>query len=326
MEIVVRKEFWPYKIPFTTSQWSINTCEVIYVEIRDGDYVGHGECMPCLHSGDSVEDTLSRIEKFSSLKLSEVTNSQLAALLPPSPARSALDCALWDLRAKKMKRRASELLGVKPLNFVESAYTISLDLPSRMELLARENAHLPLLKIKLGHSALDLERIKAIRAAAPNVKLIVDANCGWTFENLIAFTPILLDLGVELIEQPMVPSDDQKLDNWNGAIDLCADESCQGLESFNGLSPAYRFVNVKLEKAGGLTEALRLTKAAFSANRKIFIGSMGGTSLAMAPSMMLTEFATYVDLDGPMLLTNDRLPSIWGGASRMYLPQPALWG
>ena len=254
-----------------------------------------------------------------------LTRDGLLEALPPGAARNALDCALWDLEAKRAGRPAWALAGLEAPQPCITAVTLSLDTPENMGRAAARHAHLPLLKLKVTGEG-DAERIGAVRENAPGARLIVDANEGWTPPMLDDLLPALAALGVEMVEQPLPAAKDAALEGRQLAIPLCADESCHTRADLPRLKGRYPMVNIKLDKTGGLTEALALAKEAQAMGIRIMVGSMVGTSLAMAPAALLAGFADYVDLDGPFLLARDRTPGLRYDGAVMSPPEPTLWG
>jgi len=249
----------------------------------------------------------------------------LQAALPPGAARNAVDAAFWDLEAKTSGKSVSRLAGIEPPRPVVTAYTLSLGEPDAMGRAAAEHAGRPLLKLKLTGEG-DLERVRAVRSAAPASRLIVDANEGWNAEHFERYAPVLAELGVALIEQPMPAGHDDALAEVPHPVPICADESCHTTEDIDALVGKYEVVNVKLDKTGGLTEALSLVRAARARGFRLMVGCMVGTSLAMAPACFLAQDSEFVDLDGPLLLAKDRQPGLRYDGSTLYPPKPALWG
>jgi L-alanine-DL-glutamate epimerase-like enolase superfamily enzyme len=246
-------------------------------------------------------------------------------LLPAGPARNAIDCALWDLEAKRSGQRAWHNAGIALEQSLETAYTIGLDSAEIMGAKAAKYQHRALLKLKLGHQN-SLELVEAVRSQAPNSTLIVDANEAWTFEQLSELAEPLAALGVVLIEQPLPAGQDQALADYRGSVPLCADESCLDRNSLAAVKQRYSFINIKLDKTGGLTEALLLADEAKSLGLRIMVGCMTGTSLAMAPAMLIGSMAEFCDLDGPLLLAEDRSPGLVYHASNVHRPESATWG
>jgi len=251
---------------------------------------------------------------------------RLQDLLPAGAARNALDCALWDLESKRSGKRVWELANLPVVNRIETSFTVSLGTPAAMGDVAKAHANSPLLKLKLGGDAPDLARVRAVRQAAPAARLILDANESWSREHYCSITPALADLGVELIEQPFPAEKDKVLETLPHPIPLCADESCHTAADLPGLINRYEVVNLKLDKTGGLTEALFLAEQARERGVKLFIGCMVCTSLGIAPARILATAADYVDLDGPLLLAGDRHHGLSYQDGKIGLPAPELWG
>jgi L-Ala-D/L-Glu epimerase len=319
-------EAWPIAGSFTISRGSKTQADVVVIELSDGNHRGRGECTPYPRYGETASGVLEAIEALRQPLLDGLDRAGLQRLLPGGAARNGLDCAFWDLEAKQSGRPAHALAGLPAPGPVNTAYTISLGTPDAMAQAARAAATRPLLKIKLGSGDEDPARIRAIRNAVPAVELIVDANEGWTPENLAANLAACADVGVTLIEQPLPAADDSALAAVAHPIPICADESVHDRATLARLKGKYEAVNIKLDKAGGLTEALALAEEATRLGFEIMIGSMVATSLAVAPAMLLAQRARVVDLDGPLLLAKDRPDGLRFEGSRMYPPEPALWG
>ncbi|MFP6687914.1 MAG: N-acetyl-D-Glu racemase DgcA, partial [Alphaproteobacteria bacterium] len=254
-----------------------------------------------------------------------LSRAALQDALPAGAARNALDCALWDLEAKQSGKRAWEVAGIEPPPPVTSAMTLSLDTPESMAEASRAAAHLPLLKLKVTGEG-DLERVTAVGDGAPNSRLIVDANEGWRPEMLDSLLPALVELGVEMVEQPLPAESDDALLGREFAIPVCADEACHTRADLDRLQGRYSMINVKLDKCGGLSEALALVREARARGFRVMVGCMVGSSLAMAPAMLLTPFADYVDLDGPLLLARDCEPGLRYDGTTVHPPEAGLWG
>ena len=323
--LAVRAESWPIRGAFTISRGSKTEARVVVVEIADGDAIGRGECVPYPRYGETVPQVLAQIERLAAAVADGLDRERLQHALPAGAARNALDCALWDLEAKRARVPVWRLAGLSEPAPVVTALTISLGAPEAMAAAARANADRPLLKLKLGGDAV-VESVRAVREAAPGARLIVDANEAWTPELLAEAAPALARLGVEMIEQPLPAAGDAALAGLDHPLPVCADESCHDTATLAGLEGRYDMVNVKLDKAGGLTEALRLAAAAADAGFEIMAGCMIGTSLAMAPATLLGGRARFVDLDGPLILARDRDPGIVYRGSVMEPPPAALWG
>ncbi len=321
--IEAREEIWPLKEVFRISRGSRTEAQVVVVTVSDGEHVGRGEGVPIKRYGQSAESVLAQID---SIKGERTLNRQvLQELLPAGAARNALDCALWDLEAKRAGKRAWELADLPLGDEVETSFTISLDTPGKMAAAAAAAADLPILKLKLGGDNLDLQRVEAVRKTAPNARLIIDANESWSPEHYRKIVRTLKELGVELIEQPFPADADEALETLNHPIPICADESCHTTVDLPRLKHRYEVINVKLDKTGGLTEALRLCQRARESGFKLLIGCMVGTSLSMAPARLLASTAEWVDLDGPLLLTRDRDDAI-PYENGIGIPPRELWG
>ncbi len=322
--LTVGSESWPLRGAFTISRGSKTSADVVVVEIAAGGAVGRGECVPYPRYGESPRSTARQIVALRGESEDGLSRAELQSRLPAGAARNAIDAALWDLEAKRSGTPAWKLAGLAQPAPLVSAYTLSLDTPARMAAAAAA-AHRPLLKLKLGGED-DVERVRAVRMSAPDSRLIVDANEAWTPEILANAAPALAALGVELIEQPLPAGEDGALAALERPIPVCADESCHGEASLDGLAGRYEFVNIKLDKTGGLTAALALAAEARARGFGIMLGCMLGTSLGMAPAALMGAMAAYVDLDGPSLLDRDREPGIRYEGSVMH-PSPAgLWG
>ncbi len=324
-ELSVSVERWPIRGGFTISRGSKREAVVVVVTIREGAFEGRGECVPYPRYGESVEGVVQAIEPCRPAIAQGLDRADLQALLPPGAARNALDCALWDLEAKISGRNAAELAGLPPLHAVGTAFTISLAAPEEMAARARDAASYPLLKLKLGGDG-DEERLVAVRQAVPNARLIADANETWRAPSLECLLVAAKAAGIELIEQPLPAGDDAFLEHIDRIVPLCADESVHDRASLAGIAKRYDAVNIKLDKTGGLTEALATAAEARRLELKIMAGCMVATSLAMAPALLLAQGADFVDLDGPLLLERDRVPGLAYNSGMVMPPPPALWG
>jgi L-Ala-D/L-Glu epimerase len=321
----VAVEPWPIREAFTISRGAKREAVVVVTLLSDGTHVGRGECVPYTRYGESVEDVVTAIAACADAFTVGVTRAELAGLLPAGAARNALDCALWDLEAKRAGRRAAELAGLGVLRPVLTAYTISLDTPEAMVAKAREASGYPLLKLKLGGAG-DAARLAAVRLAAPHVRLIADANEAWQPDETESLLALAAASGVELVEQPLPADNDDVLGQIERAVPVCADESAHDRGSLAKLAGRYDAVNIKLDKTGGLTEALRVAEEARAQGLKIMVGCMVATSLAIAPALLLAQDADWVDLDGPLLLARDRTPGLTYAGATVFPPEPALWG
>jgi L-alanine-DL-glutamate epimerase-like enolase superfamily enzyme len=320
-----RIERWPIAGSFTISRGSKTEAVVVVAEVRSGDHSGCGECVPYARYGETPDSTLAQIISLQEHVARGLDRATLQTLLPAGAARNALDCALLDLEAKLSGSRAWEIFGQPSPRPCTTAYTISLGSPEAMSEAAGAAAHRPLLKIKLGSDD-DASRIKAVRRAAPNAQLIVDANEGWRADNLAWNLAACADAGVTLIEQPLPAGQDDALASVARRIAICADESVHDRGSLAGLRGRYDAINIKLDKTGGLTEAMAMAEAAEALGLQVMVGCMVATSLAMAPAMLLAQRARYVDLDGPLLLAADRDHGLRYDGSTIYPPDAALWG
>ena len=320
----VTTESWPLRQRFTISRADpLLSARVVLVEIEQDGVIGRGECEgPPLAGSGSV----SAIEAVRTSIASGATRHDIQDAMSAGGGRNALDCALIDLEAKRSKRSVTEILGLDALRSVETVYTISLESAEEMHRLAAARSDHGTLKIKLGRESGDVERVAAVRSAAPNARISVDANTSWSRAQLIELMPALQKLGVELIEQPFPPGQDHLLDGIDRIIPIAADESCLTRQSLPELVGRYDYINIKLDKAGGLTEALLLAEAAREQGFRIMVGCNLGTSLAMAPAMVVAQQADFVDLDGVLLLTEDRADGLTYRGGTIEPPIPALWG
>ena len=323
MEVSAQPQAWPIAHPFTISRGTKRTAEVVLATVTDGEFRGRGECVPYSRYDETTPDVIRMIEEFRG----PFDRAGLAKALPAGAARNALDCALWDLAAKRSGRPAWELAGVpRPVDVV-TALTLSLDSPEAMGKRARAARDRAVLKIKLGTDsvALDIERLRAVRANAPDARVIVDVNEGWSLRALEAFVPAALEAGVEMIEQPLAEGEDAGLAGFRSPVPLCADESIRDGADLAAVAKRYQAVNIKLDKTGGLTRALALAREARARGIAVVVGCMVSTSLSMAPALLLAGYARFVDLDGPQLLTRDRDPGLAYNGSRLSYSE-RVWG
>ena len=320
MRIMPKAEAFRLAQAFTISRGSRTEAKVVTVEAFDDGATGRGECVPYARYGETMESVVAQIEGAGA-----TSRTVLQEAMPPGAARNALDCALWDLEAKRAGARVWQLAGLAPPQPVTSAFTLSLDTPDNMRAAAAREAARPLLKIKLGGEG-DMARLEAVREGAPDTRIIVDANEGWTAEVYSELAPHLVRLGVALVEQPLPAGDDDMLAEIARPLPVCADEAAHDRASLPGLKGKYDVVNIKLDKTGGLTEALALRDEARAAGFGVMVGCMVGTSLAMAPAVLVAQGAAIVDLDGPLLLAEDRDPPLHYEGSLAHPPTPDLWG
>ena len=324
LTIEAHEEIWLLKQPFRISRGTRAEAQVVVVTVSDGEHIGRGEAVPLARYNQSTASVKTQLELVKGEK--NVDRQCLQELMPAGAARNALDCALWDLEAKVSGKRAWELAEIPIAPEVETSFTISLDTPAKMGTAASANANLPILKLKLGGDDLDLSRVEAVREAAPAAHLLIDANESWSPEHYREIVPGLKQLGVELIEQPFPAHADQVLENLEHPIPVCADESCHTTADLPRLRNRYEAVNVKLDKTGGLTEALRFSERARESGFKLLTGCMVCTSLGIAPARLLATFANWIDLDGPLLLARDRNHPVPYVNGRIGIPPRDLWG
>jgi len=319
------EERWQLANAFVISRGAKTEARVVVVELRDGDHLGRGEAVPYARYGESVEGVLDEIEAFRDAIECDLDREALQGALPPGAARNAIDCALWDLEAKQLGVRAWTRAGYARLDPVKTCYTLSLAAPDAMAAAARAAAGRPMLKLKIG-GADDVACVAAVRAAAPKTRLVVDANEGLSFDDLRRLAPEFAKLGVQLIEQPLKAGEDEALEGFESPVPLCADESLHTRHELADCARRYGAVNIKLDKSGGLTEALALKQEAKALGLEIMAGCMVATSLAMAPALLIAQGAAVVDLDGPLLLAKDRAPGLTFVGSMIEPPSAALWG
>jgi L-Ala-D/L-Glu epimerase / N-acetyl-D-glutamate racemase len=325
LEFTLVEQRWPLAAPFRISRGTRTEAHLIVVTVGDGENVGSGEAVPCRRYGETVASTMAQLEEIFS-KGENLNRQRVQLLLPAGAARNALDCALWDLEAKASGKRAWELAKIPIVDVVETALTIGLDSPEKMAAAAKANAKAPVLKLKLGGDQLDFPRVEAVRREARGARLLIDANESWSPSHYQSIVSDLRRLGVELIEQPFPSNADAVLETLEHPVPVCADESCHTTADLPKLVNRYDAINVKLDKTGGLTEALLLSDAVRRAGLKLMIGCMVCTSLGIAPARLLASAADYVDLDGPLLLAGDRHHRLPYHAEKMGLPPRELWG
>ena len=318
--VSARIETWPISGSFTIARGAKTEAVIVVAEVTDGQITGRGECVPYARYSETPEAVLAQIRGAAA-----TDRQALLGALPPGAARNALDCALWDFEAKSSDTSVATLADVPPLEPVLTAYTLSLGAPEAMAQKAASVPTYPLLKLKLGAEG-DAERLMAIREARPDARLIVDVNEGWRADTVEEGLAMCAAAGVEVVEQPLPAGEDAVLATIHRPVAVCADESAHVRASIPAIAGLYDAVNIKLDKAGGLTEALAMADAARQAGLKIMVGCMVSTSLAMAPAMILAQRADWVDLDGPLLLARDRTPSLSYAGAFIRPPSPALWG
>lgn len=326
LECTLNTESWDLQEPFEISRGVMTAIKVLVLRLDDGQgHAGCGEATGVPYKGETPASMAAQIEAVQARLHADVSSEQLMQWLPPGGARNALDCALWDLRAKQTGRRAWQLAGLAPLTPVLTAYTIGLGSEADVRRKIRAVRHLPLLKLKADGTR-HTEMVRFAREEHPAARLVIDANQAWSRALLERILPELQAQGVELIEQPVERGSDAQLDGLNSPIPLAADESCVDRSSLPELLGRYKYVNIKLDKTGGLTEALALAREAKALDFGLMVGNMGGTSLAMAPAHLIAQDCRYVDLDGPMLMKADRPPAMRYDGALLSAAEAKLWG
>ncbi|MCK5041723.1 MAG: dipeptide epimerase [Sphingomonadales bacterium] len=324
-KMTIHTEVWPYNSVFRISREARTSSSLIMVELSENGYTGRGECCPYPRYGETVESVVAQLEAARDRVENSITNNGLLEILPAGAARNALDCALLDLQSKQQKTSVASMLGLKPHFTGTTVETIVIDSPKVMKAEAEARSGFPLLKVKLDAEDI-IARVKAVHGGAPNSKIIIDANEAWSLDILNSVEGELADLGVVLIEQPLKASEDACLEGYSGTIPLCADESTKSGADLTELRKRYEYLNIKLDKTGGLTAALADIKKAKQLDFKIMVGCMVGTSLAMAPAAHLAEFADFLDIDGPIFLKNDRENAMILAEGNYNFQASGLWG
>ncbi|MEM7178441.1 MAG: N-acetyl-D-Glu racemase DgcA [Pseudomonadota bacterium] len=322
LTLEVERVVFPLAGAFTISRGTRTESHVVECRLSADGVTGRGECFPYPRYGETVDSVIADIE---GVALEMLDRARLLEMLPPGAARNAVDCALWDLEAKRAGKRVWELAGLPAPGPELTVYTLGIDTPDAMRAKAVENAHRPLLKIKLGGPG-DIDRLRAVREGAPESRIVLDANEGWDAETYADIAPVILDLGVEMVEQPLPAADDGALAGMARPLPVCADEACHDRASLPALAGKYDMINIKLDKTGGLTEALALREAGIAAGYKIMVGCMVGSSLAMAPGLIVAQGVAVTDLDGPLLLAEDRPNGLTYDAAGVHPPAPEFWG
>ena len=320
----ITAERYPIAGKFTISRGSKTEAAVILCTISNAQGTGHGECVPYARYNETLDSVTAQIEAVRAQIEAGISREALQDLMPAGAARNAVDCALWDLEAKMSGRRVADLIAPQPQP-LETAITVSLGTPEEMAISTAKVAHYPLIKVKLGSDD-DIARMRAVRSAAPNSRIIVDANEGWTDDNIVDYMRAAAECGVVLIEQPLPAGKDAILSEIARPVLICADESTHTSKGLEDLAKRYDAVNIKLDKTGGLTEALIMRDKAVELGLQIMVGCMVGTSLGMAPAVLLAQKAGFVDLDGPLLLARDRDPALRYDNALVYPPEAAVWG
>lgn len=325
MKLIVEHSTWPLHNEFRISRGAKTQAELVFVQLTDETHFGWGECVPYARYGESVDSVIKQIEAARDRLERGVNPQQLQKIMPPGAARNAVDAALWDLTAKRQQTTVNDLLGKTAVRAAVSAQTISLSSPKKMAYEASKYTNYPLLKLKLDDQAV-IERVRAVHEVAPKAQLIIDANEAWSLPQLQHYAPALETMNVVLIEQPLPAADEQELLKYSGKVPLCADESFHTSEQLNKLRTLYHYINIKLDKTGGLTEALKVIELAKTKQMGIMIGCMVSTSLAIAPAFALAGEAEFVDLDGPALLAKDRINGFTFGNGKIQKPTLFSWG
>jgi L-alanine-DL-glutamate epimerase-like enolase superfamily enzyme len=323
--LTVTRRAWPLARPVTTRNGIKAAVDIVVAELSDGDSRGRGEGVPLHRYGENIDSVVAALDALKGAVFSGLNRETLQQALPPGAARNALDCAFWDIEADRAYRGVAELAGLGTVMPVASALTLPLDTPEKTAELARANRARPLLKLILDGDG-DVERVRAARQAAPSSRLIVDVNESWTETRFRECMPALIDGRVELIEQPLPAEADGALARLEHPIPLCADESCRTLADLDRLDGKYEVINIKLDKVGGLTEALALAAEAKRRGLRIMVGGTISTSLGIAPALLVAQLAEIVDLDGPLRLAADRVPGLRYDSGTIHPPDRNFWG
>ncbi|MGD1924020.1 MAG: N-acetyl-D-Glu racemase DgcA [Paracoccaceae bacterium] len=325
MKLTVREDVFPIAGAFTISRGTRTESRVVTVELESDGVRGWAECYPYARYGETVESVIAQIQAQANALADGMDRIALQDAMPPGAARNGLDCAFWDFEAKSAGQRMWDVAGLPAPGPEITVYTLSLEDPDVMRARAAETAHRPVLKIKLGGSG-DIERLQAVREGAPNSKIVVDANEGWNAETYAKIAPVVLDLGVAMVEQPLPADNDAALNGMDRPLPVCADEACHDRASLPALVGKYDMINIKLDKTGGLTEALALKDEAIAQGFQVMVGCMIGSSLGMAPATLIAQGCAVVDLDGPLLLATDRDTPLTYDADGVHPPSADLWG
>lgn len=317
---------FPLARPFAITGHTFTSTDTVRVTLDDGTFQGRGEATGSYYLDETPDSMAADLEAVAGHINGDITGEAIQDLLPPGGARNALDCAWWDLYARREGQRIWALLGLTPPHPLTTVFTIGLEEPDVMAAWAAEAERFPHLKIKLNADR-PIERLEAIRRARRDAELIIDVNQGWDFDALREYLPICAELGIAMIEQPLPRGADEELEGFSSPVPLGADESCLHLGEFDAAAARYDVLNIKLDKCGGLTEGLALVNAAQRAGMDLMVGNMTGTSLAMAPSWIIGQHCRFVDLDGPLLLARDIEDGlVFGEGGRVEGPTAALWG
>jgi L-Ala-D/L-Glu epimerase len=323
--LTVTRRAWPLARPLMTAHGVETTVDVVVAEISDVESRGRGEGVPLRRYGETIDSVVAAIDAMKGAVFSGLNRDTLQHAMPPGAARNALDCAFWDIDAKRAYRNVAELAGLGAMRPVVTAFTVGFDTPEKMAELAAANRTRPLLRLELGGDG-DVERVRAVRQAAPAARLIVDAHESWNERQLGEYMPMLVDLRIAMIEQPLPADADDALAGLELPIPICADESCRTRADLDRLDGKYAAINIKLDKAGGLTEALALAEEAKRRGLRIMVGGAIGTSLGIAPALLVAQQADVVDLDGPLHLALDRAAGLRYDGSTICPADAKLWG
>jgi len=316
-------ESWPLKVPFSITGYTFTEAKILYVSLTEGCYTGQGEATGVYYLDESAASMLAQANSIKKELEQGADRDALQTLLPAGGARNAVDCALWDLEAKQTGKSIWALTGTTPKEII-TVNTVGIDTPQAMAANAKA-LNTPKIKVKLNGEQV-LERIRAVCTARPDAEIVIDVNQGWTFEQLKTFAPQFKTLGIAMIEQPLPRGEDQQLENYQSPIPLCADESCLDSSELAQAAKRYQMINIKLDKTGGLTEALNLARQAKESGLGLMVGNMLGTSLAMAPGFVIAQHCKFVDLDGALFLQNDRQSAMDYTDGLISVPSPTLWG
>jgi L-alanine-DL-glutamate epimerase-like enolase superfamily enzyme len=323
-QVSVKPQLWRLNKPFKISREEATHAKTIICEIADGDVIGRGEAAGVSYKGETIESILWQVEDAAPRIAHGITRQELQSLMPAGGARNAVDCALWDLEAKRHGKTVWEMIGWDP-GPVTTVYTVGIDTPENMRRDAEAHNACPIIKVKVGIGD-PLEQIAAIKDGAPDATILVDANQAWSIADLERYAAPMKELGVAMIEQPIASTDDETLRNFDAPVPICADESCSVIAGLERLVGLYSMVNIKLDKSGGLTEALALAKVAQEVGFELMVGNMLGSSLAMAPAFVIAQRCRYVDIDGPLLQADDCDHGMNYSACRVEVFKPELWG
>lgn len=325
MKMTIERRDFPLHSPFAITGYTFYELKAVWVTLSKDGHIGRGEGVGIYYLGDDQDKMVADLEAIKPSVEAGATRQEINQLMPAGGARNALDCAFWDLECKSQNTSIWKLLGIEPKPLTTVA-TIGIGTPAEMARRAKELSDFPHLKIKLSAEG-PVERLSAIRASRPDARLVVDVNQGWNLEQLRSFLPALQELSIDMIEQPLARGADQDLGSVISSIPIGADESALNLSEYQGAADRYQVINIKLDKCGGLTEALEIAKLARSQGKSLMVGNMTGTSLSMSPAYVIGQFAEFVDIDGPLLLAQDIEPGLnYQPGGQVSIPTPNIWG